>query len=329
MEQRMGYLIATDHFPADGITDISSALQALIDANPNRTIFFPDGTYLLTKPVLTPADPHKSVDLILSNFAILRAADDWNDTEAMVRLGAKDKANDIYTPGSNYSLTGGIIDGNGKAKAISIDGGRETCIRNCRIKNALIGIHIKHGANNGSSDSDITGVNITGTGDVDSIGVLIEGYDNTLTNMRIANVFTGVDIRSGGNMLRNIHPLYIIRPSSHDQYEKSVGFRVGENMANWLDYCYSDQFATGYHVHKGAILQNCFCWWYSGKETSHVALRSDLPFTGMVNTLVIGGEQHPEHPNRLEDGLVLSENGVIQNVSLNGTTIRLFGRQEA
>ena len=126
MERHMGYLIATDHFPADGSTDISHALQELIDTNPNRTIFFPDGTYILGTPVLTPADPRKSVDLILSNFAVLRASDHWNDVEAMIRLGAKDKANDIYTPGSNYGLTGGIIDGNNKAKAVSIDGGRET-----------------------------------------------------------------------------------------------------------------------------------------------------------------------------------------------------------
>ena len=213
----MGYLIATDHFPADGTADISSALQTLIDANPSRTIFFPDGTYLLSKPVLTPADPHKSVDLILSKYA---------HRKRLHRRG--------YPQRGRYA------------------------------------------------------------------------------SQHPPAVY---------------HP--IIRQPSHDQYEKSVGFRVGENMANWLDYCYSDQFATGYHVHKGAILQNCFCWWYSGKETSHVALRSALPFAGMANTLVIGGEQHPEHPNSLEDGLVLSENGVIPSVNLNGTTIRSFGEQEA
>ena len=53
--------------------------------------------------------------------------------------------------------------------------------------------HIKKGANNLSSDADITGVNIVGNGTTDSIGVLIEGFDNTLTNMRIANVFICID----------------------------------------------------------------------------------------------------------------------------------------
>ena len=185
---RLGYIVVTDYLPADGITDVSDSLQSLIDANPNRTLFFPDGAYLLSKPVLTPAHPKRSVDLQFANFARLQAADDWSSDEAMVRLGAKDPANDICTPGSNYGISGGIIDGGGRAKAISIDGGRETYIRGTNIKNAFVAIHIKHGANNGSSDADISGVNITGNGSPDSIGVLLEGYDNTLTNMRIADV---------------------------------------------------------------------------------------------------------------------------------------------
>lgn len=321
-ENRKGYLIATDYLRNDGTQDVSGALQALIDANPNRTIFFPDGVYLLSRSVCTPADPQRSVDLQLSNFAILRACDDWDSDEAMLRLGAEFPANNIYLPGSNYGLCGGILDGTGRARAVSIDGGRETYIRNVNIKNAVVGIHIKFGANSGSSDADIHSVNITGTGRPESVGVLLEGFDNTLTNMRIADVFTGVDVRSGGNMLRNIHPLFIIRPFSYDHYARSVGFRIGKDGNNWLDYCYSDQFATAFHTHSGGVLHNCFAWWYSDKEPSHVALRSDQPFEGRVNALTIGGGHHPQYENRLGDGLVLGESGVVQNVTLDGKLLR-------
>ena len=103
--------------------DVSDALQKIIDLNPNRTLFFPDGEYLLSKPVATPADPLKSVSLVLSDFAVLRAADDFCGEEAMVRLGGKCAANNIRLPGSNYALRGGIVDGSGRAKAVSIDGG--------------------------------------------------------------------------------------------------------------------------------------------------------------------------------------------------------------
>jgi len=33
-----GYVVVTDTIPADGKTDVADAIQALIDANPNRTI---------------------------------------------------------------------------------------------------------------------------------------------------------------------------------------------------------------------------------------------------------------------------------------------------
>lgn len=307
----LGYIIANDYMPADGVTDVSDMLQELINENPNRTIFFPDGIYLLSKPVLTPANPKKSVDLQLSNFACLKASPSWDSDEAMIRLGALAPRNDISMPGSNYGINGGILDGSGLAKAISIDGGRETYIRNVNIKNTALGIHIKYGANNGSSDADISSVNIVGNGALDSIGILIEGFDNTLTNVRIANVFTGVDVRGGGNMLRNIHPLFY--QSSYENYNDSVGFRVQHPM-NWFDYCYSDQFAVGFDTSGGGVFKNCFCWWYSGALPDHLAVRSAVPFFGNIDTMVIGGEHHPDHPNQFMDVDNISENGVVENI---------------
>ena len=67
------YIIVTDYIQPDTTGDVSAVIQQLIDANPNRTIFFPDGTYLLRKPILTPAHPEHSVDLQLSNFAVIKA----------------------------------------------------------------------------------------------------------------------------------------------------------------------------------------------------------------------------------------------------------------
>ena len=317
MENRYGYLIATDYVCADGKTDVSDGLQQLIDSNPNRTIFFPDGTYLLRKPILTPAHPEKSVDLQLSNFAKIKASQDWDSSEAMIRLGASHPANDIYTCGSNYGINGGILDGSGIANGISIDGGRETYIRNVNIKNTRIGIHVKHGANSGSSDADIHSVNITGNCNPDSIGVLLEGYDNTLTNMRIAAVFTGVDIRSGGNMLRNIHPLFIFRPWSRDRFPESVGFRSLKDGNNWFDYCYSDQFAVSFHANSGNF-HDCFAWWYSSREESHVALKSDGPFQGRITSLTIGGAHHPDCENKFMESLNLGEDAYVTNVTLDG-----------
>lgn len=311
---RAGYIVVTDYVPNDGSIAVSDTLQRLIDENPNRTIYFPDGTYLLDKPILTPAHPKKSVALKLSTFAVLKAAEGWDSTEAMVRLGASHPANDIYTIGSNYSFTGGIVDGSGVASGISIDGGRETMIRDVSIKHVKIGIHIKRGANNGSSDSDIFGVNIVGNGSVDSIGVLVEGYDNTLTNMRIARVFTGILLKSAGNSMRNLHPLYTC---DYTDYLNSCGFLdFGGN--NWYNFCYSDHFGIGFRTapHVRNTYDSCFTMWYAARGERHTAFRADGAFNSVITNFNIGF--HHEQ----KDSVVLSVaedggHGVINRLSAN------------
>ena len=310
---RMGYVVVTDYVAADGKTDAADAIQRLIDANPNRTLWFPDGTYLLSKPICTPAQPRKSVDLQLSNYAILKAAPGWTNTEAMVRLGGIHPANDIRTPGSVYSLTGGIIDGSGVAKGVSIDSGRETRVRCVSMKNVRVGLHIKRGANSGSSDADIADVHIYGNGAKDSIGVLIEAHDNTLSNMRIAHVNTGVKLLGGGNLLTNIHPLFT---GSNGPYGGTVGFADFDNN-NSYNRCYSDHFSTGWFFganSKIAYMDGCMCYWYAKtpgerqtairceKRYSALSSKMWIGFTGkdnQTNSVIVTGE--PGGKGVLED----------------------------
>ncbi len=283
----LGYVVVK--VKANGKVDVSDAIQKIIDDNPNRTIYFPDGVYLISKPICTPADPHKSVALELSNYAVIKAADGWSHEEAMIRLGGKDPYNDITIPGSNYYLDGGIIDGSGVAKGVSIDDGRETAIRNTSIKGVSLGIHVKYGTNAGSSDADICNVNIVGNFQPDCIGVLVEGYDNTFTNMRIGGVNIGFLIRSEANSLRNIHPLYYRTESG---YETSCGF-MDERQNNWYDFCYSDEFATAFCINGGrSIYNNCFAYWYSNRGEKHTVFKSNGAFNSDVMNMNVGFGQH-------------------------------------
>ena len=285
---RMGYVVVTDCVAADGKTDVSDAIQRLIEANPNRTLWFPDGTYLLAKPIATPAAPRRSVDLRLSNYAILKAAPGWTNSGAMVRLGGIHPANDIRTVGSCYSFTGGVIDGSGVAKGISIDSGRETKVRCVSMKNVLVGLHIKRGANNNSSDCDILDVNIVGNRKPGSVGVLIESCDNTLMNMRIADVQTGVRLIGSGNLMTNLHPLYT---NPLDQYAGSCGFE-DSGWDNSYNRCYSDHFSTGWRFAKNggrAVLDACIAFWYApSKGYRHTAILCAGKFTAHVSDMQIG-----------------------------------------
>ena len=279
----MGYVIITDYVAANSGKDVSSAIQQVIDDNPNRTIYFPDGEYILSKPIKTSANPVNSVSLHLSNYAVFKAASTWSydDTQALVMLGEAEHYNSIYINGSNYYFYGGILDGNGVATGISIDSGRETSIRNVSIKHTQIGVYIKSGANNKSSDADIDTVNIVGNNKAGSIGVYCIGYDNTFTNMRIANVQTGVKLTGAGNFLRNIHPLMTYGNMGYS-YSSSIGFD-DQSGGNWYDFCYSDQFAVGFRMTGGTLstYQTCFCFWYN-KDVMQVGFQS----TGKFNSTI-------------------------------------------
>ena len=280
-----GYLVVTDYFPANTDADVSDALQKLIDENPNRTIFFPDGVYILAKPVATSANPVNAVSFQLSNFAVIKAADTWDSNEAMIRLGAAEPFNNITTNGSNYSFFGGIVDGSGVANGIAIESGRGTAIRNVSIKNTQVGIHIKSGANGNSSDADIDTVNIVGNQDKRSIGVLIEGNDNTLTNMRIAYVKTGVHLRSSSNYLTNIHPL-----GSGSLYAGSVAF-MDEGTSNRYFRCYSDQYQVGFKMganNSDSVFDTCFCYWYSDDVPSNK--QTGFYAVGQFNATIINSK---------------------------------------
>lgn len=287
MNANSSYFVVTEHgVVADGKTDVTAVLQKIIDDNPNRTIYFPDGTYLLSSSLTTPADPQKSVSLVLANYAILKAASSWPGG-AVVRLGATSPKNDINTIGSNYGLYGGIIDGSGKADGVSIDGGRETKIVGVSIKHVQTGVHIKYGANSGSSDADVRDVNIVGNNSSNSIGVLLEGYDNSLRNMRIASVNKGVVVKSGGNSLSNIHPLYIF--GSAQDYASSCGFDITGGY-NWLYFCYSDQMATGFLLRNGAqaSMTDCFAMWYSTNGGAETAIKSEGKLQSVVTGFHVG-----------------------------------------
>ena len=316
-----GVVNVADFVAADGSTDVADAVQRLIDENPNRTLWFADGTYLLSHPISTPAHPKRSVDLQLSNYAVLKAAPGWTNSEAMVRLGGIHPANDIRTVGSCYSLTGGVIDGSGVAKGVSIDSGRETKVRCVSMKRVFVGLHIKHGANSNSSDCDISDVNIVGNRAEGSVGVFIESCDNTLSNMRIADVQTGLKLTGSGNLMTNLHPLYT---NPMEQYAKSAGF-VDYGNDNSYNRCYSDHFSTGFlfgATSGGTVLDACIAFWYAPtKGFRHTALRSEGRFVAHVSDMMIGFRGTEAVNTVLETGKD-GGNGYLRDLRVNKRLVR-------
>ena len=260
-QKEPGFVIVTEYIQPNSGKDVSNAIQDIINSNPGRTIFFPDGEYLISKPIKTSAKHANSVSLLLSNYAQIKAMDSWDaDTDtAMIMLGEAEHFNNVTTPGSNYFLQGGIINCNGVANGVFICSGRETRVEDVSIKNTVVGIKIFYGTNSGSADADIINVNITGNGKFNSIGAIIDAYDNTLENMRISGVRTGMQIERGGNFLRDIH---LTLEDLEYMYSGSVGFYCPAG-GSWFDYCTTDNYETGYRISYGgsAIITNCHATW--------------------------------------------------------------------
>ena len=265
-------VVITDYVQPNTGKDVSDEIQKVIRKNSNKTIYFPDGEYVVSKAIETSGNPTHSVSLHLSEGAVIKASDDWGNGGAVVSLGGLENYNSIYINGSNYYFYGGTVDGNGKADGIDISSGRETAIRGVDIINTRIGIHIKKGANGGSSDADMRDITIKGNGRVGSIGVKVVGSDNTFTNIDIENVQTGFEIGGGGNFLRQVRAkMTFVGDEVPFGYEYSVGFSV-VGGTTWFDTCSSEQFATGFSFASQTIIfRACSASWYSAAGNKEVA----------------------------------------------------------
>ena len=228
--------------PNSGL-DVYAALQKLIDNNTHRTIYFPDGEYIISKPLMTSAAAPSSTSFYLSDNAVIKASDDWKGgNDALIKLGAAEAKNEIKIAGSNYYFIGGILDGNGKAKGISLDSGRESLVSKVKIINATVGIYIPEGVNNKSSDMDIEDIDIIGCGST-SKGIVAIGLDNNFTDIRISNVRIGVE-NSGGNFFRGVSVRLDTDQLKTTAYEGTTAFtNVG---VGWFYSCSSENMQTGF-----------------------------------------------------------------------------------
>lgn len=281
-------IVVTDYLTPNGGDDLTDVLTKLMNkiSNKNKVFYFPDGEYIISKPLLTSSLGSSSIAIKLSPNAVIKASDDWKrNSGAMIQLGARDESYNIDIPGANYYIEGGIIDGNGRADGISIECGREASIRNLTIVNTETGLHFNNFGN--VVDSDAENLNIIGNGEPGSIGLRIQGSDSTFSNIRISNVQTGVLIHSPAHSLRNIRVTYVSNPRLDISYEASYGFR-SEDHRCWFDSCVSEGFSTAFALsHRGDTLSSCVAKWDevygSGKQVAVTTVHGR--FTAVVRSL--------------------------------------------
>ena len=236
------------------IKDVSTLLQKAIDENPGKTIYIHDGRYNLTKPIIIPSDPAKSVSIRCSNYAVFSPANNSWDAKntTLFQYGTPDSPKTQSGDHADYFM-GGIFDGSGDLTAIEVYGGGRLLISNVAMKNVKVGIHIKpNGAYN-----IIENVNVTCPAR-SSKGIFVEGTNNSFTNMRIYHAYIGAHLTGGDNVLVNIHPL--ANPTSN---VASAGF-YDQSVGNRFSICYSDQYPVGFKMDSKtkSYFDMCFAFWW-------------------------------------------------------------------
>ena len=251
------YVLITDVVNANtDLKDMSDIIQKAIDENPGKTIYFPDGKYTLSRTVVIPSDPAKSVSFRLSNYATFAPSNSWNSQQntALVQYGDKDAEKTKSGDHSDYFM-GGILDVDGKCTAIEVYGGGRLFINNVSIKSSKIGIHLKPNA----AYNDIENVNITSPNTRNTKGIFVEGTNNTFVNMRIYRVLVGAHLTGGDNVLINVHPLF-----SGTNTLDSIGFH-DQSTGNRYSICYSDQFTIGFKLDSQtrSYFDMCYMYWWN------------------------------------------------------------------
>lgn len=260
-------VVVTDKINTNG--DISTEIQKVIDSNPGRTIEFPDGEYVLSKPIKVYADPDKAVSLRLSEFAVIKAADNWNSADAMFCLSVGDipKGKDLK---NTFYLTGGIFDGNGKATAVSVGNGENLMIIGVDFKNVVTAIDVKGGI------VDVENVDIVGAGD-NSVGMKIAGEYSTYTNVRISNVATAVSVSGDNNVFKSV---YATCDNTNNQKRAFVDNSV---KGNTYDMCVSENFSVGFEMGTCvSVYSVCYVKWESDAIKNQIGFRSTAKFNSVI-----------------------------------------------
>ena len=261
------YLIVTDYLVPNTGEDLATLLQEIIDKNPNRTIYFPDGEYVISQPLLTSAVSRESVSIQLSDGAVIKASYNWHNRggNAMICLGGGGDKNDIVSLGSYYIVSGGTLDGNNRANCISIDSGRESVIKNICLKNPQKGIVIKEGVNGNSSDIDMEDITIIGSGMPGTVGIDSIGCDNTYTNIRVYDMEKGLV-----NAVGDVTSVYVFNTEKSAKLN-TVGITGAWRMAN----CVTVNCDVGYVLNEGTITFDCVSVWTSAEHTSQTMFNAN------------------------------------------------------
>ena len=272
-EGYLGYIVVSDEIENAENKDITAELQALINKYPGKTIYFTDGVYNISAPILINTDAESAVSLRLSNYAVIKALPSWSSDEAMITIGSKTDASKAGI--SDSAVMGGVIDGASVAKVgVSFENCKNPFVSNVTFKNLKTGLWAKASAEAVNFES----ITVNGDASTDTIGILVESSGGVVSTSNIANVSIGVKSCGSYNDFRNI--LVYAAPNA----ATTCGFfENGTN--NVFEMCTSQNFSCGYLIKDAAasIFEASNSYWESADTAEQTAFSVNGTFDSVIS----------------------------------------------
>ena len=247
-----------DDFPARPGEDDSARLQRAVDSTPEGSLYIPKGVYRLTSTLMVT----NRCSLELNRGATLKAV---KEMPFVVKIDARP----VWKTWNQF-FRGGIIEADGLASCLALDGFSPYYMRNVTFLNGrLYGLRVNGEAGGGGIFASELYFRCTKRGLAGNTALYSSGCDGTYTDCLVVDWTVGFRMDGGGNRLTGCHAWGgTIPPPAEgrlpEMLENSVCFHLGgwDNLAR---DCYADTGAIGY-VTEGWGIQILGSWFLNNTQ---------------------------------------------------------------
>lgn len=302
------------------------AIASAIEANKGGQIYFPSGTFLISRPIKTYDAVKEAVSIYMESDTIIKT--DIENMECIFDIGALQSIYPDRYPAKTYNriIYGGVIDATNCQYAIIIeDRAIQYTIDNITCINCTNGIRISRN-NNLSQDTVITNSYIVGKGsEYEGTGILIYGNDNIMNNVKIYFFQKAVYNLGASTRLLHSHALAIYRTGTSGEEFNNIyqnTCTVDCRGYIYIDDFYSDGYYRMVDIHAPIFIQNSEFYNYTGLENRDVSVFKINTQTGpiriMNNLITI---LQPENTSKVID---LSDNFITTSSRLYNLIVTGF-----
>lgn len=255
----------------DGTEDCREKIQKAIDENPLKTIYFPNGKYLISNPIEISGINSKTINLNMSENATIFSND---NIECLIKVGYDGTSYNRHSLPITLKISGGVLDCSNCLAGMKISSLRQLVYVDYVnfVNIQRYGLILERNDVRGSSDTKVSYCYFKGDlNDIskESTAIWSDSYDNEFNHLRIDGVKKCMYITGGGSICEEIHgTMMYLSPLTKDYYDETIGFDVDCGGFTVFNMCYADTFKIGFNQRStGSISMNqCTTLYYAERD---------------------------------------------------------------